>query len=99
MNVAELARRAVEHYRRGDLSAAEQAGRLALAAAPRDPNLLQLLAAVLVAKGLADQAVSLLENGINKISPTPELLYNLGTALAAAGRHDKAAQRLQQACL
>jgi predicted O-linked N-acetylglucosamine transferase (SPINDLY family) len=98
MNLAELARRAVEHYRRGDLRAAEQAGRLALAAAPHDPNLLQLLAAVLVAKGHADQAADLLESAIKKITPTPEVLYNLGTALAAAGRHKRAAQCLQQAC-
>jgi protein O-GlcNAc transferase len=98
MKLPDLGREAFDHYRRGDFKSAEQIARRALLTAPRDPNLLQFLAAVLVAQHRADEAVSLLEKAIDKSSATGELLYNLGTALAVAGRHKEAAQRLEQAC-
>jgi protein O-GlcNAc transferase len=99
MKLADLAREAFNRYSRGDFKGAERAARKALALAPRDPNLLQLLAAALVGQGRATEAVNLLEKAINTSLATGELLYNLGTALAAAGRHKEAVQRLKQASI
>jgi protein O-GlcNAc transferase len=97
MKLADLARAAFGHYSRGEFRTAEQAARKALAAAPRNLGLLQLLAAALVGQGRANEAVNVLERAIKTGLPRGEILYNLGTALAAAGRHKEAAERLKEA--
>jgi Flp pilus assembly protein TadD len=61
MKLADLARAAFGHYSRGEFRTAEQAARKALAAAPRNLGLLQLLAAALVGQGRANEAVNVLE--------------------------------------
>jgi protein O-GlcNAc transferase len=97
MNLPGLAREAFSRYQQGDFKRAEQAARTAVALAPRDPGLLQLLAAILVAQNRAAEAVKLLEKIVKTGSATDETLYNLGTALAATGRYEEAARRFRQA--
>src|SRR5262249_32345288 len=96
--MAPSARDALSHYRRGDFRSAERAARQALATAPNNPDLLQLLASALVAQGKAKEAVRHLEAVLKAGRATGETLYNLGTTLFMAGRPDEAAARLRQAC-
>src|SRR5437773_6468308 len=93
------AHEALRYYQRGDLRKAERAARTALAAVPRDPGLLQILAAILVAQNRPDEAIDLLQRVIGTGSATAEVHYNLGTALAMAGRHKEAAERLKHASI
>jgi protein O-GlcNAc transferase len=98
MKAPNLVSEALNHYRRGDFKRAEQLARKALAAAPRNPNLLQVVALTLTAQNRANEAIDLLERAINIGIPTGDTLYNLGTALMMTGRHGEAAERLRQAC-
>ena len=97
MNLPDLTARAFSHYHRGEFKRAEQVARQILAVQPSDPNLIQLLAAALVAQSQADAAADLLDKLVRSGFRAGEVLYNLGTALMMAGRHDEAAQRLGQA--
>jgi predicted Zn-dependent protease len=79
--MAPSARDAFGHYRRGDFRSAERAARQALATAPNNPGLLQLLASALAAQGKAKEVVKHLEAVLKAGRATGETLYNLGTTL------------------
>jgi Flp pilus assembly protein TadD len=85
-----LVARAIEAHQRGDLAAAENGYRTALAAAPDHPHALHFLGVVLYQHHRLAEALPMLDRAAALIPEEPEFHNNLGLALAAADRVDDA---------
>lgn len=84
-------------HRAGDLSAAIDAYRQALAGAPDDPVALNLLGAALVQLGDAEAAVAYLERAAARQRGNPGVLGNLAQAYFALGRYEAAREAFRKA--
>ena len=71
--------------------------RTALSRSDTYPDAYQGLAAALVATDRLDEAVTLLEAGVEKVPNDPGLLYSLGQAYFKVGRFAEARERLEEA--
>ncbi|OYD80729.1 tetratricopeptide repeat protein [Azospirillum brasilense] len=91
-DVAARLGRAVAHHRAGRLADAERDYRAVLEADPRHPDALHLLGVLALQSGQAGPAVDLIEEAIRQADGVADYHDNLGSALAALGRHAEAAE-------
>ncbi|CAO3451417.1 hypothetical protein [Azospirillum argentinense] len=82
---------AVAHHRAGRLTDAERDYRAVLGADPHHPDALHLLGVLALQAGHPGPAVELIEEAIRQAAGVADYHDNLGSALAALGRHADAA--------
>ncbi|HET9045699.1 MAG TPA: DUF5672 family protein [Casimicrobiaceae bacterium] len=85
-----LAERALDAHRRGDIDAAMQGYRAALAASPVQPHAMHYLGVIAYQRGDFAGALPLIERSAALLPAEPEFHNNAGLVLAAMGRHDDA---------
>jgi len=94
---ASLIMRAIQEQNAGNVVEAERLLRICLAADPNDAVTLYSLGVILVRRGDAEPALSLLDRAI-QVAPTFAPMWGLhGAALQAAGRNDEALQSYDRA--
>jgi tetratricopeptide (TPR) repeat protein len=94
-----LVAQGIAHHRAGRLERAEAAYRQALAAAPADPEALQLLGALRRQQGRPQEAIELIGRSLALAPRQPDVLCNLGGALRDVGRRHEALAAYRQAIL
>lgn len=87
----------VAAHQAGDMAAAAEAYRAALAEAPEQPDALHLLGVIADQQGRHAEAVDLIGRAIAGSPQAAEFHGNLGTALLALGRDDEAAAAYRRA--
>ncbi len=83
-------------FQDGDVDSAETGVRAVLRRAPRDPDALGFLGALLMQQGRMSEAVPPLQRAAALRPDDPAISYNLGSALAGLGRSQEAAQALRR---
>jgi tetratricopeptide (TPR) repeat protein/2-polyprenyl-3-methyl-5-hydroxy-6-metoxy-1,4-benzoquinol methylase len=97
MTQVQLFQSAVRHHRAGQLADAERIYRQILAADPSHFDSLHLLGIIAHQVGRHDAAIDLIGQAIDRNDQVPECHYNMGLALAAAGRMPDAAAEFAKA--
>lgn len=95
--VLDLLSRAVDRHRAGDIAAAERLYRNVLAQTPDQPDALHLLGLTLLAQGIPNEALSLVEKAVGLVPASADYHVTLGTAQQSLGNLESARDSYRRA--